>query len=87
MTANSGLYINITWGTSNSLDEYIDRIEIQASDQTWHEELTGCDSTNEIISARKYCAAALATLTSRPFFLRPLDSVNARIVLEEMDGV
>ena len=63
-TANNELYIDITWDAPDLTNMSSFRIEIQASDLSWHTDLTGCDGSNQLIATSESCSTAIATLKS-----------------------
>ena len=58
------LYIDITWDVPDLTETGSFRIEIQASDLSWHTDLTGCDGSNNLVATLKSCSTAIATLKS-----------------------
>ena len=77
--SNAGMFVEIFWEMSEQVQNVTFQIEFQASDFTWHEDLTGCDGSDSQIQEAKFCQVSIATLMSRPFFLEVESQVFARL--------
>ena len=64
ITSNGGEAILITWQVTERMEGLMKRIEVQASDEIWRTELTGCDISNQAIANNKTCRIAIETLKS-----------------------
>lgn len=84
----TGMYVQITWdaATDNHVPVTAYKVQIQAKDSSYSEQLTDCDGSKSATVTARSCLVPMVSLRVTPFNLEYLDKVIVKIAAYNARG-